>query len=458
MESGQWSRRTVLAGGSAAAAALVMGADPVIAGPGYSSLAEEAVVWGFPLVFFGLYLDAAIANGVAFNRFSMSSQVANARSKAVGPNIDTLNGRAWLDLAAGPQVIAVPDTADRYYTVQLQDMYMNSFSYIGRRTTGTGPGAYAITPPGFAGALPNGVTAIPAPTGKVLAFVRTLVNGADDLDNARAINAAMTIGPLSDYPRGQVAAHLGEGALDAFQPASRSRGLLPHQEVAQSGAAFFDRLDHLLAQYPPSPVDVARAARFAPLGIGGSRDPALTDAELAAAVEGGVALAVRSVQSWPENGWLRRRNVEGVPADPLVRAADNIYGPGTQVAEESVFYNLRKGLDGTTLNGANRYRMRFPAGGLPPVDAFWSLTLYDGNYFLFGNPLDRYGLNDRTEGLRLGEDGSLELWVQAEPPPSGTANWLPAPQGDFQLVFRTYQPRQPILDGSYRLPPLEKVG
>lgn len=435
-----------------------MGARPATAGPEMQTLAEDAVVWGFPLVFFGLYLDAAIANGVAFNRFYMASQIADAQSRAVGPNIDTLNGRAWLDLDDGPQVMSVPDTADRYYTIQLQDMYMNSFAYIGRRTTGTGAGAFAITPPGFEGTLPPGMQEIRAPTSRVLAFVRTLVKGRDDLANARAINAAMTIGPLAQWPEGQVASPVARGALDAFQPGSRDKGMLPHQEVAAMGAAFFTRLDTLLKQFPPSPMDAAQAARFAALGIGGRRDPAIGDSVLAAAVDAGIALAVRSVRSWTENGWLRRRNVEGTPTDPLVRAADNIYGPGTQVAGESVFFNLRKGPDGAPLNGASRYRMRFAAGALPPVDAFWSLTLYDGNYFLFGNPLDRYGLNDRTEGLRFGDDGSLELLVQADEPATGPANWLPAPRGDFQLVFRTYQPRQPLLDGSYKLPPLEIAG
>ncbi len=421
-------------------------------------LAEEAAIWGFPLVFFGLYLDAAAAGGVAFNRFYMASRIADARSRAVGPNIDTLNGRAWLDLDHGPQVIAVPDTADRYYTVQLQDMYMNSFAYIGRRTTGTGAGAFAITPPGWSGTLPAGVTAIPAPTSKVLAFVRTLVTSPEDLPNARAINEAMSLGPLVSWPAGQAPSPVADGALDAFQPASRAKGLLPHQEVAQMGAGYFGRLASLLKQFPPSPRDAAQAALFAPLGLGGPRDPAMTDAVLAEAVEAGIARAVHSVQSWPENGWLRRRNVEGVPSDPLIRAADNVYGPGTQVAEESVFWNLRQGPDGEVLSGDKQYRMRFGPGELPPVDAFWSLTLYDGSYFLFGNRLDRYGISDRTEGLRFEADGSLEIRVQASEPKSPSANWLPAPDGPFQLVFRTYQPREAVLKGTYKLPPLELIG
>jgi len=422
------------------------------------ALAEEAVIWGFPLVFFGLYLDAAVANGVSFNRFYMASRIADAQSRAIGPNIDTLNGRAWLDLDEGPLVIAVPDTSDRYYTIQLQDMYMNSFAYIGRRTTGTKLGAFAITPPGWSGELPEGLIRIDAPTSKVLAFVRTLVTGPDDLPNARAINEAMSIGPMASWPGGQRASPVADGALDAFQPASRSKGLLPHQEVAQMGVGLFDRLATLLRQFPPSPNDAAQALRFTPLGIGAARDPGVPAALLAEAVETGIARAVRSVQSWPENGWLRRRNVEGVPQDPLIRAADNIYGPGTQVAEESVFWNLRLGPDGETLSGERQYRMRFGPGELPPVDAFWSLTLYDGNYFLFGNPLDRYGISDRTEALHFEPDGSLEIRVQANEPTSPTANWLPAPGGPFQLVFRTYQPREAILAGTYKLPPLELIG
>ncbi len=224
------------------------------------------------------------------------------------------------------------------------------------------------------------------------------------------------------------------------------------------GAGFFDKLASLLKRFPPSPKDAVQAARFAPLGLGGARDPAITDALLAQGVEAGISRAVRSVEAWPENGWLRRRNVEGVPSDPLIRAADNIYGPGTQVAEESVFWNLRQGPDGEALNGARQYRMRFGRGELPPVDAFWSLTLYDGNYFLFGNPLDRYGISDRTHGLNLEADGSLEIRVQASEPASPAANWLPAPAGAFQLVFRTYQPREAILNGAYKLPALELVG
>lgn len=456
-----WTRRLFLAGCGTAATWAIMPAD---ASPNESTctqLAENAVVWGFPLMMAGRYLNAAVTNGVEFNKFHLSTEVASAKSSGVGSNIDTLNGLAWLDLTQGPQIIGVPDTADRYYTIQLQDMYMNSFAYIGRRTTGTGAGFFAITPPGYAGDIPTEVAEIRAPTSRVLAFLRTLVLSRDDLETVREINRSVTIGPLNGFPLGQQGGIMNEGALALFQPASRLEGrALPHIEIAQSGARYFEELDQLVSEYHPHDWDESNLARFAPLGMGTSGTAAsdvCSDEELAAAAEAGVALAVRSVKSFPDNGWLRRRNVAGIVKDPLERAANTVYGPGTQIAEESIFYNLRQGPDGKPLNGANRYRLRFPPGQLPPVDAFWSLTLYDGNYFLFDNPLDRYGISDRTEGIGFGEDGSLEILIQADKPGAGDANWLPAPRGTFQLVFRTYQPRQPLIDGSYHLPPLEIV-
>jgi hypothetical protein len=433
----------------------VSGEHQFDAGSARMALARDEVIWGLPLVLFGRYLDAAIAASVPFNRFFMNTETATPLSHAVGPNIDTLNGRAWLDLSEGPQVIGVPDMADRYYSVQLQDMYMNSFAYIGRRTTGTKAGWFAITPPGFSGELPEGVTRIEAPTSKVLAFVRTLVRGRPDLPVVQTINATFTLGALADFPGGQQKAAIGPDALDAFQPDSRRIGkALPHDEIARAGTAYFDDLDQLVRMYPPSSSDTARLVHFAAHGRGSAKN----EGEFAAAVPAAFELIRNSLQTRSDNGWSRRPNVAPFIEEPLQRAANHLYGPGTQVADESVFWNKRQGPDGSVLSGLNRYRLRFAKGQLPPVDAFWSLTLYDRNYFLFSNPLDRFGITDRDAQLRYGIDGSLELLVQTDEPDEGPANWLPAPRDDFQLVLRTYQPLQPILDGTYLPPPLEIVG
>jgi hypothetical protein len=421
-----------------------------------AALARDAVVWGFPLVLMGRYLAAAEAGDVRFNRFYMNTEVANPRSDAVGPNIDTLNGRAWLDLDDGPQVIGVPDTDDRYYCVHLQDMYTNSFAYIGRRTTGTKAGFFAITPPGFSGQLPKGVTEVRATTSRVLILSRTLVRGPKDLPTVQTINNAFALGPLSAFPDGLSPAIVASGAIDRFQPAvRRATRILPHEDIMKSGASFFHELDRLVRRFPPLERDAPNLARFAPLGLGGpgpsTRSPDL-ETLLADAVQPGVEVALRLLQNlWSDNGWSRRPNVDAFIHDPVKRAADTIYGPNTNISDESVFFNKRP------LNGANRYRLRFGPGQTPPVDAFWSLTLYDANYVLFDNPIDRYGITDRTEGLRYDPDGSLELKLQADEPAEGPANWLPTPRDGFQLVLRTYQPRQAILDRTYKPPPLEIV-
>lgn len=419
-------------------------------------LAEDVVVWGLPLVMMSRYLAAAVEADVPFNRFFMNDAIATPRSDAVGPNIDTLNGRAWLDLDAGPVVIGVPEIVDRYYSVQLQDLYMNSFAYIGTRTTGTRAGAFAITPPGYDGTLPENVTEIRATTSKIMAFVRTLVRGQKDQASVAAINGGFTIGSLADYPNDLHAATIAAGALDAFQPASRRLSrVLPHQEIAEAGAAFFEELDACVVQFPPLPDDAAHRARFGSLRM---FRKAMSDDALAAVVRSGIAKAQHALVTRSSNGWSRRDNVMPFIADPLQRAANNIYGPNTQIAAESIFFNKRQGPDGLPLSGANRYRLFFPGGQLPPVDAFWSLSLYDNAYALFDNPLDRYGITDRTEGLRYALDGSLDIRVQVEPPDDPLHNWLPSPREGFQLILRTYQPRLAILDESYLPPPLEIVG
>jgi hypothetical protein len=424
------------------------------------ALAQDAVIWGLPLVMMGRYLQAAESGAAPFNRLFMNTDIATPQSHAVGPNIDTLNGRAWLDLSGEPQVIGVPATADRYYCIQLQDMYMNSFAYLGRRTTGTKAGAFAVTPPGWRGVPPPGVTEVRATSDKVLLMVRTLVRGPDDLPAVREINGAFRLGPLSAYPDGLGRPTLAAGAIDAFQPPSRRDSRrLPHQALAAAGAGYFHELDQLVRRFPPRVEDAPNLARFSPLGVGpAARTRAVDDAVLGAAVPAGVELAQNALESFWENGWSRRPNVEAFIEAPLQRAANNIFGPNTQIALESVFFNMRKGPDAQALSGANRYRLRFPRDETPPVDGFWSLTLYDGAYVLFDNPLDRYGVTDRTPGLRYDADGALEIQIQVDEPEAGPSNWLPAPRDTFQLVLRTYQPRQPVLDRTWRPPRLEIVG
>jgi hypothetical protein len=442
------SRRRFLAASGVAGVASVLPALPAFAADAVTSLPEDAFAWGLPLVLSGRYLELARQHGVEFNRFYVSPDLATPATRAAGPNIDTLYGFGWLDLAAGPQIIAVPDTRDRYYSIQLLDVYGDSFAYIGRRATGTRAGAFALTAPGWTGTLPSGVTAIPAPTGTVLALLRTLVSGPADLPAARAIHAAYTTGPLSAWPAGRQAGTVRAEALNVF----------PAIDLGNAGVGYFDELDALVGRYPPLPEDTANFARLRPLGIGSGPRSADQAGVLAAAVPGAYA-RVRArglANATVVNGW--RSNLRIVPfiRDPWARAANNIVGPGAHIREEALYFHAGSGPDGRPLDGAGAYRLRFAPGQTPPVDAFWSLILYDRNFFLFDNPDHRYAFNDRTPDLHYAPDDSLEIVIAAERP-SGAANWLPAPRDSFQLMVRFYQPRASVLDGSYRLPALERL-
>jgi hypothetical protein len=445
------SRRRFVLGTGLATASTLLPPFRLLAADDHARLAEDAFIWGAPLVLTGRYRDIAVKAGTPFNQFILSPSLATPKTRAAGPNVDTLYGFAWFDLSATPQVLTVPDTQDRYYSIQLLDAYANSFAYVGRRATGTKAGAFAITPPGFAGQIPAGVTQIKAPTPLVLALVRTLVRGEADLAAARAVHTSYALGPLNAFPNGQRNGQVHEESLNGF----------PVFDLSKAGAAYFGELDSLVASYPPSdPVDAAALTRFRPIGItpgtASAPNPALTDL-LAAAIPSALARVKAADYSTLVNGWRTNFNVTEVIHDPVLRASLNLYGPGTHIAKEALYFSIGGGPDGKNLSGTNRYRLRFPAGGTPPVDGFWSLTLYDENYFLVDNPINRYAINDRTEGLRTGPDGSLEILIQRDRPTDPNANWLPAPAGSFKLCMRTYQPRQEIRDRSYKLPVLQLV-
>ncbi len=442
------SRRHFLLATGLAASSLLVPRIAARAADDKAEIAFQAFIWGFPLVLTGRYLDIAAKAGAPFNQFLLSPDLATPATHAAGPNVDTLYGFAWLDLAPEPQVLAVPDALDRYYSIQLLDAYANSFAYVGRRATGTKAGNFALTAPGYGGPVPAGVTQIKAPTGKILALVRTLVRGEADLAAAREIHSGYSLGPLSQWPNGRRTGQKRENSVNVF----------PVLDLSTAGASYFDELNALLSQFPPSALDATYLAKFKEIGIGKGLSPAKDAAGLALlgdAVQKGLAAIRTADYSTVDNGWRTRFDVRPFIADPLERATADVFGPGTHIADEALYFSIRTGADGARLSGQKRSRLRFPAGQTPPVDAFWSLTLYGDDFFLPENVLKRYAITDRTEGLRHGPDGSLELSIQHEQPADGPANWLPAPDAPFQLILRTYQPRRAILDRTYHLPPLE---
>src|SRR3984885_8155129 len=192
------TRRRVLQTGLATAALPYSTATWAGAPADAEALARDAYIWGYPLVLFGRYLDAYRQMGNPINQFIGQSALSTPATPGGGPNVDTIYGYTWLDLRVGPQVLYVPDVGDRYYSIQLIDMYGDCFAYVGRRATGTKAGAYAIVGPGWKGALPNGAKAIPAPTDDVMTFARTFVRDEADMPAVRDIQGRYGFGDLAD--------------------------------------------------------------------------------------------------------------------------------------------------------------------------------------------------------------------------------------------------------------------
>ncbi|MGD0620151.1 MAG: DUF1254 domain-containing protein [Bryobacteraceae bacterium] len=431
--------------GTAVAAETVSSGPPAV-----KAIAEEAYIWGEPLVLMEKYAQLAKDRNFPVNRFALSTNLSTPDDKVAGPNVDTLYGFAWLDLRKEPQVLHVPDTNDRYYSIQLIDAYANSFAYVGRRATGTKEGRFAITGPGWTGTLPDGVQRIESPTNRVLALTRTLVRGQADLANAQAVQLQYTLSALSELTQPAQPPFTLQSAIGAF----------PVFDLSGSGAKFFDDLGAALQADPPAASDGERLARFAQVGIGPGRKPA-EDPKLADVLQEAAKSAEAKIKaanfSTPVNGWRVNLQVASFIKDPLASAAINRWGPGTHIAQEALYFFTNSDSDGKTLSGATRYRLHFAAGQLPPVDAFWSLILYGPDFFLVRNPIQRYSIGDRTEGVKRNDDGSLDIYIQHDPPAEGASNWLPAPEGKFQLILRTYQPRPEVLSANYKVPAVERV-
>ena len=375
------------------------------------------------------------------------------------PNHDTTYTVGRLRLGQGPLVIDVPDTRGRYYVLQLLDAYSNTIGYVGRRTTGTRAGSFAIVPRRWSGALPPGVRRVESPTGLVWVLGRTLVRGGADLPAATGVMRGYTVTPL-ERRRG------GERQAPVVLPEFPSSPPTPLPE----GLVFFDALGAVLAEDPPPRGDACALRAFARAGIGPGRSPATeasasTRRALTAALRAGAKLIRAAEQRGAaysrrrNNGWLVHGGYIGdYGRNWLGRAVIALTALGANTPPETVYPIALSDSRGRPLTGRHRYTLRFPRGELPPARAFWSVTMYDDGPYLVDNPIDRYAIGDRTSGLRRGKDGSLTIHLSRTPPRSAAerANWLPAPRGRFRLALRLYEPERSVLRGSWKPPALRR--
>lgn len=365
------------------------------------------------------------------------------------PNNDTLYSTAWLDVRREPAILTMPDTHGRYYTAQLLDLFSDTLTNIGPRLYGTQAGLFAVVGPGWSGDLPSTVTHIVrSETPFVLILLRILVDGPEDVPAVVALQQQFRIASLSRFEQG----------LQGVDPAADQDA--PRFE-APDAQAWFARLDDFTRMVLVRDGEASVMAQFAAIGIGpgaATQQFPADDATLTRAHADGfkVAQAAGPTAGDMENGWrVMRRGIGVYGFDYVQRAVVWVGGPLANVIEESLYPSTVLDAKGDTLTGENnRYVVHFAPGQTPPVDFFWSLTIYklsDG--MLVENPLNRYSLGDRTKGVRYGSDGSLSVYIQHDSPGGDeVANWLPAPEEPFYLTLRLYGPREAAIAGQWRPP------
>jgi hypothetical protein len=378
----------------------------------------------------------------------------------VRPNFDTLYSIAWLDLAKEPMVVTAPDTQGRYYMLPMLDMWTDVFACPGKRTTGTGAGNFAIAPPGWQGRLPEGVQLIKAPTPFVWIIGRTQTNGARDYEAVHKVQTGYTITPLSQLGK------VPQPVTATIDPTVDTKTPPMIQVDTMVADQYFAHAAELLKVNPPHIMDQPIVARMRRIGIepGKSFDLRWADTVVEHALQRVVPDGLKAMKAKIPtlarvvNGWQMNTDTMGAYGSYyLKRAIVAMVGLGANLPEDAV-YPLNLGdSDGKPLTGANKYSLRFAGTGIPPVSAFWSITLYDKDGFPTANSLFRNAIGDRDE-LKQNSDGSLEIYFQHESPGKDKeSNWLPAPLGDFNLTMRLYAPKGEVLDGRWAPPPVTKA-
>ncbi|XZE52882.1 DUF1254 domain-containing protein [Planctomycetaceae bacterium SH139] len=441
------------------------------------AIAKKAYLYGFPMVMnyktmwnYVVDEDNPEYKG-PFNQVSCEARLFTPEDKAVvTPNADTPYCMFWMDLRAEPLVLAVPEMGKRYYSFQLVDLYSHNFAYVGTLTTGNQAGRYLLAGPGWDGAKPDGITeVIRSETDFIFNITRTQLFGSDDLPKVKEIQGQYQLEPLSAF-------------LDGRAPAVSSRPKFPDwDEGSQFDQRFFGYLDFMMDLLgKPGPGEEALWQDLARLGIGTEADfdfsalPAETQEALKAGVKEGFAEIeafiaehvndpLTSGKIFGTRKFLRQsaKTNYGLGKPDLLRSVAGHMGLYGNSAAEASYPMYLNDAEGEPLDGSNHsYTVTFPKGTLPPVKAFWSLSLYDGKTQLFiDNRLDRYLLSSlMLDHFKKEEDGSLVLHIGKESPgPDLESNWLPAPDGPFYMVMRLYGPKKAAREGEWSPPKARKT-
>ena len=430
-------------------------------------IAKEAYTYAYPMVdhYRGLYNYFVNENSSDYkgpwNKVINLARVYTHEDRTIQTaNSDTPYSFAALDLRSEPMVLTVPEIEEgRYFSVQLIDMYTHNFEFIGTRTVGNNGGHFLIAGPGWEGEIPDGIEKlIQAETEWVLAVYRTQLFNPDDLENVKQIQSGYKLQPLSsflDLPATQAAPD-----IQFIEPLTRD-------EIKDSPKVF-EQLNYLLQFCPTHPSEKELMKRFSKLGIGAGQEFNWDDfsPEIQKAIKQGIA------DSWADFAVIKSQGEAGEIGSAEIfgtrqhlnnnysyRMAAAVMGIWGASAEEAIYPGYYVDSENEPLNGTNKYTLRFEPGQLPPVNSFWSLTMYElPASLLVENPLNRYLLNSpMMDDFVFDEDGGLTLYFQNESPgKEKEANWLPAPKGSFSVIMRLYLPKPETFSGDWVKPQMVK--
>lgn len=431
------------------------------------TIAIEAYIYGYPLI--TMDQTRKVMTNVEKPEVGRAplGQFANMRKyptpqfrDVTAPNADTLYSLAWVDISKEPYVLHLPAEKDRYYLMPMLSGWTNVFSDPGTRTTGSEAGDFAITGPGWRGSLPKKVTEIKSPTNIVWILGRTYCTGTpEDYEAVHKIQDQYALVPLSSFgktytpPKGSV-----DTTVEMKTP-------VRDQVNGLSAASYFKRLAALMKDNPPPAEDAPIVALMAKIGIVPGQDFDLNklDADIKNVLEKAPKRAQQKILSQETNagkvvnGWLITQKTGQYGTDYLQRAYITAIGLGANLPDDAIYPATFVDDEGKPLDGSKRYVIQFPKGGTPPVNAFWSLTLYNDQFFFAANPIHRYTLSPRNN-LQYNSNGTLDLYIQNKSPgKEKESNWLPAPEGKFALILRLYWPQKAALEGTWKPPAVRRV-
>ncbi len=433
-------------------------------------IATDAYIYGYPLV--TMEMTRRVLSNVAkpegtrapMGELIRLREYPNASFKDVtAPNADTLYTTAFVDVDKEPWILSIPDMNDRYYLFPMLNGWTDVFQVPGKRTTGTAAQTYAITGPNWTGTLPDGVKQYKSPTSLVWILGRIYCTGTpEDYAAVHAIQDKVKLVPLSSYgkpytpPAGQV-----DTSIDMKTP-------VRDQVNAMDAKAYFTLLAKLMKTNPPAPEDAPALEKFAKIGLvpGQDFDASKLRADFAKRIpqvaQDRIMLQFKINKAVSDiNGWTYTTKTGLYGTDYLMRALVTAIGLGANRPQDAVYPTSEKDADGNGYDGSNKYVIHFDKGLTPPVEGFWSITMYNGDFFFVENPINRYSISPR-QSLKTNADGSTDIYIQRESPgPDKESNWLPAPEGKFILMLRMYWPKESdpsILDGTWKIPPVRKAG